>query len=209
MSWWDNLQDGFSQRMREFVAASGGRLSIISAYRSVEEQTYLWEQALADYGSEDEARRWVAPPGKSNHNHGLAVDLGYETDDAMEWAHKNAYKYGLHYPMEWEPWHIEPVGSRDGLWPKSGDSMAYTRAPHGYLEVNDPSRRANVGYHLELLNHFLLGIPGQSNLGGPADTEQNLLGEPNERSLAQSQVISQIGAEPSNTTRRGDNNGFA
>ena len=166
MSWWDGLDATFSERMQQFVAASGGKLSIVSGYRSVEEQQYLWDQALAKYGSEDEARMWVAPPGKSNHGRGIAVDLGFETDDAMDWAHANAARFGLEFPMEWEPWHIEPVGARDGTYPvgHSADdghahdpAEAYTTAPPGYAPATDATRRMDLGYQLNALNGILMG----------------------------------------------------
>lgn len=87
-------------------------LRIISAFRPEARQAELYQQAVAKYGSEQAARKWVAPPGKSNHNHGLAVDLRFVNDAAREWAHANAKNHGLHFPMAHEPWHIEPVGAR-------------------------------------------------------------------------------------------------
>lgn len=89
-----------------------GNLRVTSAYRSPEIQQKLFSDALAKYGSEAAARKWVAPPGKSRHNHGLAVDLKYLDDTARQWAHQNAANFGLHFPMSHEPWHIEMVGSR-------------------------------------------------------------------------------------------------
>lgn len=91
-----------------------GGLQVYSAYRSPEVQAGLWENALAKYGSEQAARKWVAPPGRSRHNMGMAADLRFGNDAAREWVHQNAGQYGLHFPMDWEPWHIEIVGSRDG-----------------------------------------------------------------------------------------------
>jgi len=89
-------------------------LTINSAYRSPELQATLYEQALERYGSEAEARRWVAPPGRSQHNHGNAVDLGFENAEARQWAHANAERYGLSFPLSNEDWHIELAGARGG-----------------------------------------------------------------------------------------------
>lgn len=89
-------------------------LRILSAFRSPERQTQLWNEALAKYGSPDVARKWVAPPGRSKHNHGQAVDLRYLDDTAREWAHANAQNFGLHFPLSNENWHIEPIGARGG-----------------------------------------------------------------------------------------------
>lgn len=58
--------------------------------------------------------KWVAPPGGSNHQKGEAVDLTYLTPAATQWAHENAPKYGLNFPLSNEDWHIEPAGLRGG-----------------------------------------------------------------------------------------------
>lgn len=58
--------------------------------------------------------KWVAPPGGSNHQKGEAVDLTYLTPAATQWAHDNAPKYGLNFPLSNEDWHIEPAGIRGG-----------------------------------------------------------------------------------------------
>ena len=98
----------FKTRLAAMVAASGGRLKITSGYRSPERQAQLYAAALKKYGSEQAARKWVAPPGKSKHGEGVAADLGGDLD----WAHKNAARFGLYFPMSWEPWHVEIRGSR-------------------------------------------------------------------------------------------------
>jgi len=89
-------------------------LRITSGYRSPEKQAELWEGALAKYGSPEVARKWVAPPGKSHHNKGGAVDLKYLDDAARAWAHENANQFGLHFPLSNEDWHVEMMGSRGG-----------------------------------------------------------------------------------------------
>ena len=101
--------------------AAGIPLQITSAYRSPEVQARLYEAAIAKYGSPEAARKWVAPPGRSRHNSGTAVDFavnGSLIRDAdspeAQWIAENAPKYGLGVPMAWEPWQVEPVGSRDG-----------------------------------------------------------------------------------------------
>ena len=89
-------------------------MKIFSGHRSVEHQKKLWEAALIKYGSAAKARKWVAPPGGSQHNHGTASDLMYngvrldKADPAVkEWVHENAPKHGLKFRMAHEPWHVE------------------------------------------------------------------------------------------------------
>ncbi len=130
---WTGLEDAFEQRLRALVEASGGRVWMVSGYRSVEHQERLWQQALVKYGSEAAARKWVAPPGKSNHNHGSAADLG-GTEEGMAWMRQNAHRFGLHLPMSWEPWHVEPVHTA-----LDGDPDAYTTPPLGVAPANDPT----------------------------------------------------------------------
>lgn len=102
----------FQQALDRFIADAPGGITINSGYRSVERQQQLWDEALQKYGSPEAARKWVAPPGNSQHNYGRAADLGYASPDVRAWAHENAANYGLNFPMSWEPWHVEPVGAR-------------------------------------------------------------------------------------------------
>lgn len=165
----------FAERLQAMVAASSGRLTIVSGYRSDELQAKLFADAVKKYGSEAAARKWVAPPGKSNHNKGIAADLGGD----IQWAHDHAAEFGLYFPMQWEPWHIEPAGSRSGVtstdsttkWtgPKA-TQQGYTSPPAGYSTNPDPGvtkdPRSDIGYQL---NQFasIIGSPDFWN-GGPA-----------------------------------------
>lgn len=190
MGWYDGMDDGFAARLRAMIEASGGRIGVGSGYRSIEEQTRLWEAS-------DKSGYWVAAPGKSNHNHGVAADLSYETDDAQAWAHANAHRFGLIFPMEWEPWHIEPIGVRDGTYQSTvkvdgelpGTADSYTVPPEGYMGATDANRRFSLEYHLLALNNMLmspnvgtlaspdasgLGTPGMGTLGSPGGGETAL-----------------------------------
>jgi hypothetical protein len=110
------LNPDFTSALTALFAAAPenvrGGLRINSGFRSPEVQARLYAEAVAKYGSEAAARKWVAPPGKSQHNHGHAVDLGYLSDEAKAWAHANAAAYGLTFPMQHEPWHVELAGAR-------------------------------------------------------------------------------------------------
>ena len=108
-----NFQQDFGEDLLSFLSAgrdAGHDISIYSGYRSPAHQKRLWDRALKKYGSAKAARKWVAPPGRSQHNMGTASDLRYGSDAARQWAHANAGDYGLNFRMSHEPWHIEPVG---------------------------------------------------------------------------------------------------
>jgi hypothetical protein len=96
----------------------------MSGFRSPERQAQLWQNALSKYGSPEAARKWVAPPGRSQHNHGNAVDLRYLNPQATAWAHENAARFGLNFPLSNENWHIEPVGARGHRAPVQGQPQA-------------------------------------------------------------------------------------
>ena len=93
------------------IAAAGGRIQVTSAARSTAEQARLWQEALAKYGSAEAADDWVAPPGHSMHERGLAVDLSGDLSLAVELVDR--LRLPLWRPMDHEPWHFELTGSRD------------------------------------------------------------------------------------------------
>lgn len=104
------FNNDFGSRLEKFLAdAPGGGIKVYSGFRSIPHQAELFRDAVKKYGSVAAARRNVAPPGKSNHNFGKAADLRYATPEARQWAHDNARKYGLHFRIGHEPWHIEPL----------------------------------------------------------------------------------------------------
>jgi len=107
------LQVDFNSALNKLIADSGGKVTLNSGYRSPEKQAQLWAKALKKYGSAEAARKWVAPPGNSQHNFGTAADLGYADAATKEWVHENARQYGLHFPLDNEDWHIEPTWARN------------------------------------------------------------------------------------------------
>lgn len=135
---YEGLDPMFAARIKAMVDASGGRLGVTSGFRSYERQKQLWNDALKKYGSEAAARKWVANPDRgkgSNHMHGVAVDLRFNTPEAVDWAHQNAARYGLFFPMAHENWHIEPIRTAlDEDW----NPDAYTEPPLGGTPVGDP-----------------------------------------------------------------------
>jgi zinc D-Ala-D-Ala carboxypeptidase len=87
-------------------AANGGvTFYVDSGWRSPEYQEQLFQQAVSKYGSAAEAARWVAPPNKSAHVSGDAVDIGHS--DATAWLSEHGAEYGLCQIYGNEPWHYE------------------------------------------------------------------------------------------------------
>lgn len=136
------MDPDFEARANALVAQSDGRIWIESGDRDTETQTRLWNEAVAKYG-EEEARNWVAPPGHSNHEKGIAIDFGGD----MELLAQLAPQFGLYQPMSWEPWHWEPIGSR------SGDPLAYSEKPVNSSALVRPTKTRDYGDVLgQLLN---------------------------------------------------------
>lgn len=110
------MDQGFNTALGGLFAAAPPdiqrQLQVTSGFRSPELQAKLWDQALQKYGSAEEARKWVAPPGRSQHNLGFAADLKFLDPAAKQWVRENAAQHGLAFPLDNEPWHIELAGDR-------------------------------------------------------------------------------------------------
>jgi LAS superfamily LD-carboxypeptidase LdcB len=93
-------------RLAEADAAKDGiEISINTGWRSPERQERLLQKAVAKYGSEAEAARWVATPETSPHVSGEAVDV--RPAEAAAWLSANGAAYGLCQIYANEPWHYE------------------------------------------------------------------------------------------------------
>lgn len=110
-----------------FEAAKIDELEMVvnSAYRSYDEQVETAEFYRKWYGDKY-VTNYVAKPGFSEHQTGLAFDIGSTTEKVFveskeyEWMQKNAYKYGfiMHFykkaetitGFRSEPWHYRYVG---------------------------------------------------------------------------------------------------
>jgi hypothetical protein len=111
---------------------------------SPEKQAELYEAAIRKYGSPEAARKWVAPPGRSKHNAGLAVDFanaqGSLLRDASsreaQWIRENAGRFGLDVPMSWEPWQVELAGARGQRPQPQPQSNAFAAMAPGQPPAN-------------------------------------------------------------------------
>lgn len=106
---------------------------VVSGYRTMEKQESLMEEKVQAFRAEGysrwkakrAAREWVALPGTSEHQLGLAVDINADAalctgDRVYAWLAENAWQYGFiqRYPLNkekitgirYEPWHYRYVG---------------------------------------------------------------------------------------------------
>lgn len=121
------------QSMFDDARAQGYSPYITSSYRSKEEQqaemdqkiNELLEEGKTQEQAKAEAATIVAEPGKSEHETGLAIDVGSDAGEEQQtalwaWLEENSYKYGfiVRYPenkqditgVTNEPWHLRYVG---------------------------------------------------------------------------------------------------
>jgi zinc D-Ala-D-Ala carboxypeptidase len=87
------------------AAADGVELVVNSGWRSPAYEEQLRREAIAKYGSEAEAARWVATGTTSAHVSGDAVDVG--PAHATPWLSAHGAAYGLCQIYGNEPWHYE------------------------------------------------------------------------------------------------------
>jgi tape measure domain-containing protein len=95
------LTPDFLAKLAAWNDATGGRYRVNSGFRSIERQRQLWEAS-------DRSGRMVARPGSSRHNFGTAADLAPGTTPAHRAL---ARRFGLYFPMSYEPWHIQLLGA--------------------------------------------------------------------------------------------------
>ena len=115
-----------------FAAAKAEKnytLTAVSGYRSYQTQNNIYHRRVRNAG-QAKADLFVALPGASEHQLGLAMDVGRRSNSKLrasfgntpegKWLAENCYRFGfiLRYKAEWtettgyayEPWHIRYVG---------------------------------------------------------------------------------------------------
>lgn len=121
------------QDMFDAARSDGAYPVVVSGYRTADTQQRLLDEKIAEYRAagcsateaRTQAEAWVAIPGTSEHQIGIAVDInadgvrsaGYEV---YAWLEQNAHKYGFicRYPPDkteitgviGEAWHYRYVG---------------------------------------------------------------------------------------------------
>ena len=117
-------------------AETGVTLLSVSGYRSYQKQANIYRRKLRSVkGNEAKAQEYVAPPGASEHQLGLAMDIGQLNKSSLnqafgktkggQWARENSWRFGfiLRYDEPWEavtgykfePWHFRFVGRENAL----------------------------------------------------------------------------------------------
>lgn len=127
------------KKMYTDMKAIGLDLVIRSSYRSYNYQNNLYNNYVANDGKAN-ADTYSARPGYSEHQTGLAIDVGTSTTkslgdflytDEYEWMIQNAHNYGfiLRYQEDtvnitgymYEPWHFRYVGKEAATYIKENN----------------------------------------------------------------------------------------
>jgi hypothetical protein len=111
---------GALRQAAKAAAADDVEFVVNSGWRSREYQEQLLREAIVNYGSEEEAARWVATPDTSFHVSGESVDVGRS---ARAWLSEHGAEYGLCQIYRNEPWHYElrPEAIEHGCPPMYAD----------------------------------------------------------------------------------------
>lgn len=112
------------QKMQNEATKHGCKLSFVSGFRSYYDQQYIYNNYVKEFGKEL-TDTFSARPGHSEHQTGLAFDVGWIGDgfaltESGKWLASNAHNYGfiIRYPKDkesitgykYEPWHIRYLG---------------------------------------------------------------------------------------------------
>lgn len=127
------------RRAARAAALHGVGLRVNGGWRSPERQLRLLENAIARFGSREEAARWVATPETSAHVAGQAVDVG--PVEAAAWLTEHGVAYGLCRTYRNEPWHFElrPEAVRHGNPPLYANPSEDPRHRRGERHTATPT----------------------------------------------------------------------
>ena len=159
------LRPAAAAALREMFKAckeeTGKQLLSISGYRSYAKQEGIYKRKLrAVKHNVAKAQEYVAPPGASEHQLGVAMDVGQKHKINLEvsfgqteggkWCRENCWRFGfiLRYDEPWEeitgykfePWHFRYVGPE------------YAKEIH---EANEPLETWLIGYRVKTLQRLI------------------------------------------------------
>jgi hypothetical protein len=158
----NGLDEGFLSKLNRLAKAQGRTLNIDDGFRTYAEQAALWERS-------DKSGKWVAAPGTSRHEAGYAIDAKW----AESMTDEELARYGLWRPMDYEPWHVEPIETKGKSTAelialrKSGRS-ATAAGGAGTNSAFAPTGSINNG--VQITNHLVVSLPAGSDADGIANT---------------------------------------
>ena len=144
----DALEEMFSAALED-----GIELYAVSGYRSYGTQRSIYQKKVAERG-ESSASLSSAPPGASEHQLGLAMDISaksisyrlnaiFADSDEGKWLAEHCAEYGfiIRYKTEWksvtsykgEPWHVRYVGKEHAAFIQSLNVPFETYMEYLYL----------------------------------------------------------------------------
>lgn len=126
------------QQMFDDARSDGVYPVVGEGYRTHEAQQKMMEDRIDSYTAQGYSRKeakklaeeWVAVPGTSEHELGIALDINADkslsaNEEVYDWLAENAWQYGfiLRYPpgqeaitgIDYEPWHYRYVGQEAAL----------------------------------------------------------------------------------------------
>ncbi|MBT2605315.1 VanY-A/VanY-F/VanY-M family D-Ala-D-Ala carboxypeptidase [Bacillus sp. ISL-53] len=178
------LSEEIAGEFSEMIAAAEedgvSNFLISSGYRDFDEQNRLYKEMGADY---------ALPAGHSEHNLGLALDVG-STQMKMkeapegEWIEENAWKNGfiLRYPanktditgIQYEPWHIRYVGL-----PHSAIMQEMNLALEEYLDYlkDEKSISISVEGKKYTISYYPISQNGTIEVEVPANEQYEISGD--------------------------------
>ena len=133
------MMNALNNMFDDFYNATGNnQVRIISAYRSYDYQSDLYDSKVEEVGSQ-KAAEWAALPGFSEHHTGMAVDIAiadgegaktFTTEGDYGWVATNCYKYGL--VNRYDESKKDITGIMDEPW-----HYRYVGIPHAYIMYNN------------------------------------------------------------------------
>lgn len=136
--------------MKAAAARDGVYLQIVSGWRTMEQQRYLYNLYVSGRGN------LAARPGYSNHQSGLALDLNASARGVYNWLANNGARFGFRRTVPSENWHWErPAGSQgtatgagtnsDRCW---STTLGREMAPRACVQSRSDSRWYQCAYGL-------------------------------------------------------------
>jgi hypothetical protein len=111
--------------MAEAASAAGVNLKVVSGFRTMAEQQYLYDCYV---NCNCNNCNLAAKPGYSNHQSGHALDLNTSSPGVLAWLNANGGAFGFSRTVPSEDWHWEWWGGGPGGGPCGG-------VPKGYLDL--------------------------------------------------------------------------